>query len=108
MLQASDIEREVRRLASEHPDAVYVPPAGTSTCSYTEGVCGGGCGCIVGQAVQALDPTYFDNHRHQDRTATQLKDIKGDMRWCQWVQRYQDGGHSWGTSVKLADKGANR
>lgn len=43
--------QSVRKLAAKYPDTVY-PSGDVPYSRYTEGDCGAGAGCIIGQALQ--------------------------------------------------------
>lgn len=109
------IEKEVIRLATEHPEVVYQRPLTyrngqplySDYCSYTKGVAGGGEGCIFGQALSnlgmsddklaALDGTGGIN------TVSEAIGIEAEQdRVYNWelVQGRQDLGLPWGEAIK--------
>jgi hypothetical protein len=105
--------KAVRDLAEEHPDALYyAPPEG---CLYTLGSCGGGQGCIVGQAVLRVYPELLEILIKVDMLAVdantlfddELPDLDlshEDIGWLGSVQSNQDHPRAWGVSVTQADK----
>lgn len=114
---------EVRRLAEESPDALYRGPLGTygvRTCSYTQGECGVGVGCILGQAAKNVWPELFKEMKKHDHTGIgemlvdnksvaayfRCDDNKSKLQWLKTVQINQDGPFSartWRESVLIAD-----
>ena len=110
-LTAELLVAEVRRLATENPDAVYINITGT--CSYLNGTAGCGSGCIIGQAILAIDPDLRDFLRQVDGVSISAISKRlglsygPEIRWLSRVQSKQDCGHTWGKAVKQADKEAS-
>ncbi len=116
MTTVPEVITEMRKIATERPDFVYVeqpmnePERRTSGCSYVSASVGlsEGEGCIVGQALQrlgfdkaALQP--FDGHvASAALTGLGVTHGEGDY-WIDKVQSKQDTGSSWGEAVRLVD-----
>lgn len=108
-----DLVREVRRLATEKPENVYL-----GRFSYVSGECSdGSVGCIVGQAFRAIgiDPAKYDSFCGQgiaanagraaaDAFAISDIDIRcSKAHWLRSVQGSQDRGDTWSAAVAFAD-----
>lgn len=110
-LTAELLVAEVRRLAAENPDAVY--GKSTSTCSYLYGTAGSGNGCIIGQAILAIDPDLRDFLRQVDGESIHAiyerlgLDYGPEIRWLNRVQYKQDCRYTWDKAVSSADKEAS-
>lgn len=120
-----DVVNEIKKLAAEMPDFVYVADPehkiGSTGCSYIYGGCNKypeHCGCIVGQALKRLGIDVAE--QHEDAPASLvlrylgLSDRVGRFvhgantmlrhsRWISVVQRQQDKGSSWSEAVEAAD-----
>lgn len=106
------IIKNVRKIAKEHPDAVYDSSSRIDHYSYTAGEAGGGEGCIIGQAsigsfVHELDisePIGIDSLVYELNSQDLLVDCTGKkVNWLSQVQTYQDAGHTWSYAVKRTD-----
>lgn len=119
-ITASDLIREVRAVAEEHPDFTYAAQAGydpTAGCSYLGVAIGNtdGKGCIIGQALERLEfnmeavkewelsepgwgTSVFDLMEH-----FQIPTTYAEKNWLAGVQSSQDHGESWGFAVKSTD-----
>ncbi len=111
------LKNEVLRLAAEHPDAVYPRKSHVvglaRSCFYTRGECGGGVGCIFGQALVSLDPSLHDTLKEVDDDPLSAAGINwvleklgvslstDEKEWCCRVQGSQDIGACWGEAVKV-------
>ena len=110
-LTAELLVAEVRRLAAENPDATYFRNA--STCSYLHGTAAGGVGCIIGQAILAIDPDLRDFLRQVDgESISAISKRLGlsygpEIQWLSRVQFKQDCGNPWGKAVSLANEEAS-
>lgn len=112
--------REVRRLAAERPDFVYIaqPEHGTAECYYygADGK-GNGTGCIIGEASKALGASreilqYMDRSRSLEQAlgfalrrlnVNMMPDERDALQWLGFVQGNQDMGMSWSEAVEEAD-----
>ena len=102
----------VRELASKYPEAIYEND--DQNCYYTIGACGNGNGCIIGQALVAMNPELLDDLIASDNGCVpfagelvyqlELALSEKEVRWLNSVQGYQDEGKSWGEAIKKADK----
>lgn len=129
---AADLATEVRRLAEESPDFVYMPidrvPEGDEAepdlwyggCSYVNG--SEGKGCIVGQALANLGVPVEVLRNHEGNNAAGVmqnlgltpmpegmrykpeSDYTPEERFCTLVQRGQDQEEPWGTALRHADE----
>lgn len=109
---------KVRCLVSDYPDTAY-----TGECSYWEGGQNGGsplCGCLIGQAVQALnDPRLIKPFRLfptssflfvMDKSgitapyASNPENVRRRLDWLSYVQSLQDNGTTWLECVQRTDK----
>lgn len=113
-----ELELKIRELAEEKPDFVYISTSAyhdPGACKYTSGQnCGG---CIMGQAIIALQPELIDLLRHCDlfygvSIADVLHQLFHDwfigrglyaLRWFKEVQSNQDKKMRWKEAVKNAD-----
>lgn len=109
-VRASTLERAVRKLVSEKPDACYSIPSGP--CQYTTGLAGGKVGCIIGQAIKMVRPDIWkllEAMEKAGRSCT-IDDvfpdfrISGNVKWLRAVQLSQDCGTTWSKAVAKADK----
>lgn len=107
---------EVRRLAKEYPDTVYVRPEGSKSCSYRHGTAAGSCGCLFGQAARNVWPELYgvmERIEEGGRTApvslavqrvlSTHADQLSLVLWCDRCQVRQDGGDTWAKAVAYAD-----
>lgn len=103
---ADDVLAEVRKLASEYPDATYSGP-----CSYVVGYAGPGRGCLIGQALRRLGFTKEQLDNVDDGPAsyalrrlnipTYVFDSWKSVRILDQIQIYQDDGTPWGEAVGI-------
>lgn len=107
---------EVRRLAGEAPDFVYVPEHTYSGCKYTAGR--DGYGCIVGQALRVVDAGLWELVRAREDSGRTVGDVSylseemgssyrplfRELYWLRAVQGRQDSGGKWGDAVRFADE----
>lgn len=103
MITIDNIIKETRKVAAENPDYVYPNKRGTYV----------GCPCIFGVVLSNLFPDK-DLSEYDKPLGTTidsvLQDILGEnldkqkVRWCSYVQEYQDDEISWGQCVINADK----
>ncbi len=110
MINPEDLIRKVRELAENSPDCVY---NGVTSCSYTQGECSNGTvGCIMGQAVLAVDPSQlymvkmYDTNSFHNLSLNLLFDrpiTEEEVKWCSNVQGIQDDGECWKKAVDEAD-----
>lgn len=102
-----DMERELRRLASEKPDFIYTSEPGAA-CHYSKGPSYNlkSCdGCIFGQTLQTLGITKEElNELDTDGMDTAIHIIFpfAPRRWKS-VQYRQDNGSPWGEAIKALD-----
>lgn len=102
---------KVRELAAKHPATKYVPPGHYTGCKYTKGEAGGGCGCLLGQALVSLQPDLLPLLMHLDAKENVTIDdllvdhisIDGFVPWLTEVQQNQDMGKTWSVAVATAD-----
>jgi len=103
---------EVRRLAAESPHAIYYKPTAYG-CSYINGDCGRGKGCILGQAAKNVWPELFHVMEKGEFVAFSsylIYDVNGStangtqIEWLKSVQRHQDSGYTWSETVAFTDK----
>jgi hypothetical protein len=106
----------VRKLANDHPDAIY----DSTMCQYSAGECAGGEGCIIGQALQSLglgeltllaDQSF--NNVSTPRYIPMFVDLADylpfeltvyEEEWLSEVQRNQDEKMKWRAAVEQADE----
>ena len=108
MFTLKQLEKEVRRLASENSDYIY-RPVYKGYYSYVYGQ--DSKGCIFGQAITNLFPD-FDFSKDEGNTIRVLlyrigiiDDVmRPEARWFSNVQFEQDGGLMWSECIKVADK----
>ena len=104
-----DIINEVRRLAADNPDYIYVSPGGSeySSCVYIHD---GKGSCIVGRALvnNGFDPEKVS--QHEGLTADEMLVALGikeetdfEQVWLDRVQTLQDSGTPWADAVEEAD-----
>lgn len=116
MITAKQIEQEVRRLAREYPEAMYISPdEGFGGCYYEKGKVERGPeqpGCLIGQALRNLKPGLkLDNGDQSDSienlayglTMEEFELPNDLLNWLSHVQRAQDRGVTWGKAVNYAD-----
>lgn len=104
-MKADTVIDRVRKLAIEHPDAVYKH----AKCLYTKGACGPGTGCIIGQAL----PEYKEELERLDNitdyyVVEMMKELnigatREQFLWLETVQHHQDKGDTWEEAVKIAE-----
>lgn len=118
MLTLKALEQEVRRLAEACPDATYLAyaPDGESpaySCWYTKGSASGQVGCLIGQAIKALDPQMHKriaDYEEEQNASLEVSELhekfvgfpKASL-WLQDVQDSQDTGFDWSTCIEQAD-----
>lgn len=119
-ITASDLIREVRAVAEEHPDFTYANQEGYDPrvgCSYVGAAIGDheGRGCIVGQALERLEfnmEAVKGWELSEASEGTSVTDLMGhfqipatyaEKNWLAGVQSSQDHGESWGFAVKSTD-----
>lgn len=98
-------------LCQQYPDAIYEKHNGG--CSYSQGNVknGPGCGCLIGQAVQAVSPELFGVIAHKTLSAIALffpgyihpeictsKEYKITLK-LDYLQSMQDRGLTWGKAL---------
>ena len=104
-----DIINEVRRLAADNPDYIYVNPNGSefSQCVYIHD---GKGSCIVGRALvnNGFDPEKVA--QYEGATADEMLVVLGIKEaidfgqvWLDRVQALQDNGTPWADAVEEAD-----
>jgi hypothetical protein len=103
-----DLITEMRRLAAERPDFVYVGPSGLMGACFNvhrdrEGQPIPGQGCIIGRALTNLG--YVFDVEQDGAGVDELYDWDDEkrLRWAARVQRKQDGGETWASAVATAD-----
>ena len=102
------IVEEVRALAEKYPNAVYQHV--DSWCHNLKGKVDNGpdCeGCLIGQAVRNAG-FMFPPCCERDGARSLMYKLGFDKdhslsRWLGNVQTVQDGGHTWGVAVSVAD-----
>ncbi len=94
---------EVKKLATEHPDNIYIMPEETVTCMYNDGTCtDGSIGCIFGQAIKRLDPEIkIVETGIADLLKNHLKITMTDQQllWCRMFQIKQDSRKTWSEAL---------
>lgn len=115
MIKLNDLQKEVRRLAAEYPNAIYQSLDG---CYYNAGIVANGPdteGCLLGQAIRNLDPEIFEDIgmdgddiasliQYMDEHFDNSEDKEGNIEnWFSIVQGQQDNGETWSEAVKIAD-----
>lgn len=107
MVTVPELEIKVRELAAKSPDNIYKPDESRQynqyvSCFYNEGKCSdGSIGCIIGQAIKALDEEFFEKIK---KSVCGVSDIVyGKTKWLQSVQAFQDKGNTWGKCIELSD-----
>ena len=110
----------IRDLAALYPDAEYVAyredpddPDEPVQCRYDRGEVVNGpprCeGCLLGQALESLSPGVTREapwtYRPSYEMALEVCEANAvqELDWLQACQAAQDGGHTWGEAVTLAD-----
>lgn len=103
------LEAEVRRLAAENPDHVYVRPEPGSRCYYRSP--DDTPGCIFGQAMEALG---FAIPPGDGKFAGSIDGVMCNILgiaptfdqegWARAVQGVQDIGDTWASAVARADR----
>jgi hypothetical protein len=102
-LKATDIMGEIRHIAAERPEYVYIAQSDLSTCQYFED--DGSPGCIVGHA---LDRFGFNEVEEEVPASECLADLGingewSEYEWLDTVQHAQDQMVPWGEAVQVAD-----
>lgn len=98
MIKAEQIVEGVRRLAAEHPDAVYVKPSGINR-----------CGCLFGQALRKFEGVEVSDLESKLGIASLLRKRLGipvdhdQAEWLITAQTAQDLGRSWAKAIQKAD-----
>ena len=96
--------KEVRRIASENPDFVYLK--GDEGCTYS------GNQCIFGIALNKLHPDV-DLSKYDECGGIVINMVLDDLfyedsmvhlNWCVTVQAEQDLGNSWSECIRTADE----
>lgn len=117
MINVTDLVNKVRALAAENPDLVYPSVGPTGRCYYlTSGRPNDVPGCIMGQALIALDPELRPVLERADEDQDLIRGILDktlgskvvqdnslDVDWLALVQAKQDKAMSWGKAVAYAD-----
>ena len=111
MLTLKALEQEVHRLAEENPDATYQGVG--DGCWYTTGTAGGQVGCLIGQAIQVLDPQMYKriaDYEEEQEASLDVSELNPKLvgfpeasEWLRFVQYAQDDGHKWLDCIKWAD-----
>ena len=114
MITEEDLNRvvaEVRRLAAQHPDAVYEPP--DDICHYDKGTAGGAEGCLIGQAARNVCKPLYDLclcAGPKDADIAQVLSTNKQqgvgvqqIGWLTEAQEAQDSANTWADAVELAD-----
>lgn len=121
MTTATELIKEVRKIAAERPDFVYGKQGlfSPDTCSYFGRDVGdeSGSPCIIGQALKNLgvdtsrlkqaEDEYDDNTgiaSALDAEYIELAYTDREALWLSQVQTKQDNGDTWAESVAKADK----
>lgn len=105
-MMIENIIAEVRRLAEEFPDNVYVSDNGPY-CYYDDGRCtNGSIGCIFGQAIRnlGLDWDLSDNVGILKVFIRNGIPMYRGHLWCRVLQVCQDNGSTWKQAVTRADE----
>jgi hypothetical protein len=102
--------QSVRKLAAKYPDTIY-PSEGLPYCKYTEGTCGAGKGCIIGQGLQDCGMGHIAesaDYGGEMSVAALIPAIgitnRNDHMWLIRVQQQQDANKTWATAVRFADR----
>lgn len=101
---AEQIIAEVRRLAAERPDFVYVSPEFSDQCLYMHGE--NEPGCIFGHALFNLGVDTSDTYGPIGEVLT-MQGIAATVRqrdWMRDVQYRQDHRLTWGQAIRDADE----
>jgi len=100
------IIKAVRDLAEKYPETIY-PRHSVPYCKYTEGDCGPGSGCLIGQALQACGMKEKAEWADaQGKTSVMLLGLEvssDELAWLKDVQLYQDRGRTWKKAIDRAD-----
>lgn len=106
-----ELEREVRRIAAERADFVYVRSGGNRYCMYLHYEDGVPVGdCLFGQALINLgvEPASLVPLETKDIGRVMISlGIKCSIRQFDWaynLQQCQDKGMTWGECVRRADE----
>lgn len=107
----ADLEKEIRRLATEAPDNVYISPD-EGPCYYNKGICTDGTiGCIFGQAFRNLGISLplEDDDDGRLPIVCLLKRLAinpsgRDSYFAAVIQNAQDNCCPWGEAVSRADR----
>lgn len=99
----------VKFLADKYADTSY-PIHEVPYCSYTEGECGPGEGCLLGQAMQHCgmkELAYSADHRGEMAIYDLYEETntlsRNDQIWLNTVQASQDRGATWGEALENAN-----
>lgn len=115
MINVQDLIKTVRQLAQNNPDNTYEEyhdEGKLRACSYTKGECSNGTlGCIMGQAILALDPSYDFADKDQasiynlihEQLLLDPRPCNKDSEWLSLVQDSQDDSETWSNAVRIAD-----
>lgn len=105
----------VRKRAEDDPNFIYKPPNdGNNGCVYVsdgQPSCLIGCGLwdagLIGPEFEGLETNRIGIAALEDGPCQQLNLILDEVEqiWIFRVQAYQDGGHTWGDALRLADEG---
>lgn len=102
-MHIDELIKEVRRLASESPDNIYLD----RVCRYNSGENSNGSrGCIFGQAFRNLGFMQIQEEKTVRYVLSEAQGIEGDTQllfWCDCVQAYQDSCKAWSECVAMAD-----
>jgi len=111
---AAKMEAEIRRLATEFPDATYastVLPDGTQRCYYDRGEVRNGPpeeGCIMGHAARNVLPQFYaqdlvDGSEEAAIGSMIAEQGSENVDFFLYVQENQDSGLTWSEAVTKAD-----
>ena len=121
MITVDDVVKEVRSIAIERPDFIYLEQPleneedRSTNCSYLSAglYTNEGEGCIVGQALSKLGITDEELRRVENASAADALRAVGvegstrrdrELNWLNSVQSQQDIGMTWGDAIAWADQ----
>jgi hypothetical protein len=107
-ITAEALEAKIRELAAASPDTIYISDE-EEDCKYTTGK--NGEGCLIGQALVALEPELLPVLINLDKNRTVRVNLIGKhlpiklkvSKWVINVQDLQDDGICWSECIKIAD-----
>jgi hypothetical protein len=119
-IKTVELVAKVREIAAAHPNVKY-PKNGHGGCDYDKPLCGSGFGCLIGQAIYAINPALRnliastpglmgkrigDLIEDSDDGIPDSFEVtdKAHVRWLSIVQSEQDRGQRWGRAIAEADE----